>query len=301
MNKYIFSIGIILIVVGFLFSPYVDTLEVVPGSEMYIINTGYNNGHRILDDSTLYGIKFTIPDVEQNVIKDVYIHFNSGGEGIIHTTGLSRTLTENTNEWETLSTFPALAGTWCKVINNAALQDTGSIVRCNPGEIWYLMIEMGSFWLDSSGHTSFDEGTRLYEYIDGSFVDQSYDCCFRLSAYTDELFFVDFDYEPKNPMVGQEVTFTDDSNQNLIETREWLINNIHYSNEEEITYTFDEEGDETVTLIGTSYEGTTLQQSKVISVGDEPTPPDPEPGQTGFMWIVLVISGIVVSLISLKK
>jgi hypothetical protein len=262
-----------------------DISEEVPESRGRLIDTGSRDGSVTAKYGDYFAIKFIIPmDSTINVITDVYMHMGSQ----VHTTsqyfGLSRILTSNTGQWVTdeIAFSPYGNIEWNKVITDAKTKGTGSIVRCNPGETWYLMGKV-----QPNAPPSSNVGGWWYTWYKASSLStcQSYYRCrtctewveisnlsLRVDGYRDEVFYVDFDYTPKNPLVGEVVTFIDTSNQNLIESRQWLINGVvKYGST--VTYSFPGAGQYSASLIGVSYGGSNLQTTKIVEVSTLAPPP----------------------------
>lgn len=252
-------------------------LEEVPNSYGLLFTTSETDGWKTTWKSECYALKFSIPnDATVNVLKDVYIIIGSRvyGSDALQTVGLSRTLTTNTWEWETNPyTWEIVNSNEQKIISNATTKN-GSPVRCNPGEVWYVMIILGDdpgpvdWWFSwkFAGPTT-PEDYRTYLGCNGwpDFAETE-KLCVAVYGYRDEIFYVDYDYTPTKPVINQEVTFTDTSNQNLIESRQWIIEGIPVSTNSILDYTFIEPKVYSVTLVGVSYGGANLQMNKLIDV-----------------------------------
>jgi len=273
--------------------------EVVPDTYGLILDTGsYDDTQVRLYDGNIGAIKFIIPDDGRDVLSDAWVYVGSGVPDITHVAGFSRTLTSDTSEWETFGTFVSVTGAWCKVIKDAKLQSTEGAVRCNPGETWYVMAKMldSNSWfmaMDLWGATTISQDTQMYKCTSGStFVNQNIDGSLRVYGYTDEVFYVNFDYSPNNPIINEQITFIDTSNQNLIETRQWLIENEVVGSGLTLTHTFTEEGTYGVTLVGVSYGGANLQMNKLIEVKDIWEPPEPK--ESDLLWVYIIGTGLAI-------
>lgn len=263
------------------------SLEEVPGSEDYIINTGVKQW---VDYSAhpgdWFAIEFVIPSTNINVINQVGLFLTSFctvGYDEHHGVGLSRVMTSDETLWETPRYNFCCSYEWV-TINNIKLKDGGP-VRIAPDETWYMIVKVESW---SGCNPWFRWGEALNNYIttyhNGVEIT---DLSFFVKGYVDETFFVDFSYIPSNPVVDEIVVFTDTSNQNLLESREWFIDGVSMGSNPSISYVFTELRTYSVSLVGISYGGSNLQMNKLIEIGEQP-PPDFE-----LPW--WVIAGIIVA------
>lgn len=303
-KKNIVVLFIIMFFIILFSSQYINQLEIVPGSYGVMLDTtqsGWN--YMTFAENNIYAIKFSIPDNEKNILSDAEIRINGGVATRIHEAGFSRILSNDPSKWESYGTFESATGSWCKVISDAKLQSNGGPIRCTAGETWYIIIKMNShtsWYFEATGRSGVPADKEIYHYNNGAWESVSFDCFIKVYGYADETFFVGFDYDPLYPKINEPIVFTDKSNQNLIESRTWMIDNVVVGSDPQITHSFSEVGTYQVTLVCVSYEGTNLQITKTIEVKQIDPPIDPD-DQNLLLWALLIIVVIILAYVIIIK
>ena len=274
--------------------------EMVPGSYQRFLSTSYGHATFEMNKYDCLAIKFVIPDEGINVLTDAEYNIGSHtGTSAYEISGFSKVLSYDPADWAGVDSFnyPGYSWEWC--ITDATTHQGGP-VRCNPGETWYVMMKMTSsgWWHLHGSIDGYPEDTEAYISTGGKFVratheysDDVFEAMLQVYGYLDEVFYVDFSYAPLNPESGEQITFTDESNLNLLESRQWLIDGTPVVGGETMQHTFEEEGDYAVTLIGISYEGSNLQHNKIIHIGEVVPPPPTE--NFDLTWIVYIALAIL--------
>lgn len=290
-------------------------IEIVPESPHPIFEIVPPNTTMDVHRGDWIAVGFKIPEnADYNALYGMQICVDSmafGESWCWFRVGFSKTLTKVYSQWAYYTEYEIdnngadVCGPMGFISTNFLIQ--GADVPVKPGEQWYFILEIipPYYFPYSCGVTI---QTHVSECLDTQGVDtytsymngNSIAGCWRVRLWgcIDELYTADFDYNPKEPIIGEWIQFTDLSTPEFLpKAWTWEFGDGGWSYDKDPQHLYGVAGQYTVNLTSTNFYGTDDTSTKQLTIYESEQ-------EQGFPWWILgaiIVVGVIGTVALIKK